>query len=300
MVNASALDVVIGLIFVYWFFSSLCSAAVEVFARRGDERAKMLRSTLATLLGDLGDRVLQHAAVSPTPKAPSGSSVSYIRPEVFAHAVLDLARREVDGAAPDVRANVDAVVGKIADPKVKELLTSLAHGAEDDLDEVRGRVARWFESAMDRASESYRRATRAWMLAAAIPITLALNVDTVHVADALWKSPALTVRISDAAAAAVAHPPASPQDPDLAKRVAEAAALSKRLELPIGWTDAERAALKATLAGGGEDPVGWALRKIVGLALSVLALQLGAPFWFDLLNRLTGARKKQEPTPAKS
>jgi hypothetical protein len=32
------------------------------------------------------------------------------------------------------------------------------------------------------------------------------------------------------------------------------------------------------------------VKKIVGLLMSVVALTLGAPFWFDVLNRLVNVR----------
>ena len=47
--------------------------------------------------------------------------------------------------------------------------------------------------------------------------------------------------------------------------------------LPIGWS---------------VHPIGavmWGM-KAAGLALSILAVSLGAPFWFDLLNRLSNLR----------
>lgn len=49
------------------------------------------------------------------------------------------------------------------------------------------------------------------------------------------------------------------------------------LGIPLGW--------KALPSYGG----GW-LNKLAGLALTAFAVSLGAPFWFDLLNRFVTIR----------
>ncbi len=54
-----------------------------------------------------------------------------------------------------------------------------------------------------------------------------------------------------------------------------------KLELPLGW--------KLFKAGSGPqefpNSAGGIVAKIVGLLLTVAALSLGAPFWYDLLSR---------------
>lgn len=42
------------------------------------------------------------------------------------------------------------------------------------------------------------------------------------------------------------------------------------------------------------------LRKILGLFVTVLAISLGAPFWFDMLNKLTNIRLTGKPLPTAS
>lgn len=57
--------------------------------------------------------------------------------------------------------------------------------------------------------------------------------------------------------------------------------------MPVGWTAAQRDGLKSA-------DVKWLALKLLGLALSTIALSLGAPFWFDVLNRIVGLRKGLE------
>jgi hypothetical protein len=52
--------------------------------------------------------------------------------------------------------------------------------------------------------------------------------------------------------------------------------------LPIGWSSAE-------IPPNGASSWLW-LTKVAGWLLTALALSLGAPFWFDLLNKLVNIR----------
>jgi hypothetical protein len=65
-------------------------------------------------------------------------------------------------------------------------------------------------------------------------------------------------------------------------------------KLPIGWGDGA--------AASPHEPTFSPLR-ILGWVLTALALSLGAPFWFDLLNRLISVRhgmRKPDPKPSGS
>jgi hypothetical protein len=57
-------------------------------------------------------------------------------------------------------------------------------------------------------------------------------------------------------------------------------ARAKLEEFPIGWPD----------SGGGDLGSWYWLKKIFGLLISVLAVSLGAPFWFDVLDKLNSIR----------
>ena len=66
------------------------------------------------------------------------------------------------------------------------------------------------------------------------------------------------------------------------EEVADAADQLTELGLPIGWSDQQR------------DGVWWLLH-ILGWILTAALISVGAPFWFDLLSRLTAVRS---PRPA--
>jgi hypothetical protein len=62
----------------------------------------------------------------------------------------------------------------------------------------------------------------------------------------------------------------------------------RKLGLPLGWgTDDPRTALPTGLSAF--------LYKIFGLLLTAIAVSLGAPFWFDMLNRIMVVRATVKP-----
>ena len=63
---------------------------------------------------------------------------------------------------------------------------------------------------------------------------------------------------------------------------------AKDLQIPIGWSTK-----KGTPRSVPSTPRGWIL-KIGGLLATTLLVSLGAPFWFDVLNRLANLRGSGE------
>jgi len=72
-------------------------------------------------------------------------------------------------------------------------------------------------------------------------------------------------------------------------RVQQNLAEIKKLGLPIGWTRVEGDPRSIYISGPG-----WFLR-IIGWLVTALALSLGAPFWFDMLNKFIVVRSTVKP-----
>ena len=65
----------------------------------------------------------------------------------------------------------------------------------------------------------------------------------------------------------------------------------ERTNLPIGWNEAAF----ATVAARAKTPGGY-IELFFGYLLTAFAVTLGAPFWFDVLNRLMVIRATVKPT----
>jgi hypothetical protein len=90
---------------------------------------------------------------------------------------------------------------------------------------------------------------------------------------------------------------AQPEDiEDIAKTINQL----EELRIPLGWSFADDATPETPnpqrLIWPWSDWE-WSLAKLIGLVLTVAALSLGAPFWFDLLSKVARLRATGVPPP---
>jgi hypothetical protein len=104
-------------------------------------------------------------------------------------------------------------------------------------------------------------------------LTVGLNVDTFHVADRLSKDEALRTAVVQQAGQAGEDSDATISG--IAKQVDDV----KRLGLPIGWAKVNQ-----------PSDVWSAIGRLFGWLATILALSLGAPFWFDVLGKFARLR----------
>jgi hypothetical protein len=293
MSNFPALEVVIGLCFVYFVLSLICSAVTEAIASFRGWRAAKLELGIKNLLSGsdtvtaegeaLAKKVYEHpliqALVRPkNGKQPAGKNPwpSYIPSRTFISALLDIGSSQSLGAKPgDAAAVVDVdithAIAAIPSPRVQQALLALYHDAKGDLDSFRRDAERWFDDSMQRVSGWYRRHISIVLWVVGALVVVFLNVDTLRVANTLWTDPATR-------AAVVAQANKAAQEGKGALAVTKPVS---SLELPLGWK-------LFKLGKGPQDIPNTAtgiLAKIIGLLLTVAALSLGAPFWYDLLSR---------------
>jgi hypothetical protein len=222
--------------------------------------------------------------MSVTPEGAKKGLPSYLAPQTFSLALLDLLAPG-DGQVTTVdevkRALNDLPPGHPA----KAPLTRAAIEAGNDLAAFRAGVERWFNDSMARVSGWYKRRVQRWMLVYAAALTILLNVDTVAIAKTLWNQD--TVRQS-----VVAH--AQAQGSTGAEARKEVSDI-KTLGIPIGWTfNKDEVDHKSDPRRWPGTDTGGLFLKLLGLAFTTGALSLGAPFWFDLLNNIARLRSTGE------
>jgi hypothetical protein len=175
---------------------------------------------------------------------------------------------------------------------IRRPLLAFLDQAGGDVARFRTSVETWFDLTMDRVSGWYKRRTQIALIIIAVIVTLIANADAVQVGRALWNDDAVRAAVVAQAQQAVDKGQATP---DVGKGASQAAdTLSqqvsdvKSLGLPLGWSTDSK------------DPrwfdSGWgAAGKVFGLIATMLALTLGAPFWFDLLGRVSRLRTTGKP-----
>jgi len=186
-------------------------------------------------------------------------------------------------------------------PEIQHVLNPMI-GVANDVDTARRNLESWFNAKMDRVTGSYKRWTQFVLLILAVLLSAFLNADSFTVGRALWVSPtlrqAIVAQAGQRLAAGAALPPAGDQFQAVQQSVQDT------LIFPIGWSD-WCPALSQPSGGAANpsnctpaEPWGW-LQKIFGLLLTALAISLGAPFWFDLLGKVSKLRSSGPAPGAK-
>jgi hypothetical protein len=317
-----AVDVVIGLAFLFFLLATACSAINELIASALGWRAKTLEDGVRSLLnepsvrkgvgdwfrsaigrvpktvgerkvdettpppGDLTTAVFEHWGVQGLVRNPASKwrrrrRPSYLPPRALSQAVVDTLARLAPVAAGqqgertpwevadrELLARVNAA---LAGPKfpAAPVLKKAAADAFGDVERFRKNVEGAFDDAMTRAQGWYKRKVQVVLVILGIGLAVGLNVDAVHVGTRLWKDPALRSAVAARAG----------QASEDAGTVADTVDQVQQLDLPLGW-------------GSGNAPQGklGAVGSIPGWIITIAALTLGAPFWFDVLSRLARVR----------
>ena len=279
MFDHPVVDVALGLALLYSVLSLVASVVKEWVSTLLSLRAKNLQKGIGTLIGDdYAKQLYGHPLVSTLAK--DKKKPSYIGAETFASALVDLLGQDDDGnpvvAMEDKATKLVDQLGD--DSALKPALRALTNLGAETVDDLRRQVAGWFDEGMNRVSGWYRRQTQLIIFAIGAVVAVSANASTVHVVQDLWRDDALRYSIAQEAAA-VASDTVSADSAQVADAILQS--------FPLGWE--------------GEDPFGrkegvqdWSkgtwIAHILGWFFTAAAVSLGAPFWFDLLSKVTKLR----------
>lgn len=330
MFGSNTLESAVGLALFFLLASLLCSGIREGLETVMKSRARDLERGLRALLDDRDGTVMMPALLghgllaslsdgeyNPNmlrksmfgrilhlPVGQRAGFPSYIPANQFASALLDIVSRGPGDSrnplptAPASAANVRAAVRQLPGTRLQQVVLPALDMAGDDLDKARRELERWFDGSMDRVSGWYKRRTQIVLFFIGFGAALLLNLDALTVAARLDRDNGLR---NAALAAAERLPRAGPGEAGNAVR---ADARLSSLGYPIGW---KRSSNGLPVPGpqtcpdpgapcsAGSLTAGTAAEILVGWLITALAVTLGAPFWFDLLNRFMVIRSTVKP-----
>ncbi len=306
--GSEILEVALSITFVYLLMSLIASSFSEWVAQLFAMRAHTLEEGVRSLLYDPKGRGLaraffNHPLIETLAKQSRFDKLlgrfprpSYVAGETFATTLLDLLAPIDEQAGPKTIEQVKLAVERLPDPKLRRALLIKLAEADDDLAALRENLAIWFDDAMDRVSGWYKRKSQGIVLIFAIVFVTAMNVDTFTIGQSLIRDRALRDSVVGAAEQRLQQDASAEAAAATLEDVQENVDELRLLELPIGWRwpnseyDDPRE-FPTTLSDF--------LLKIFGLATTIAATSLGAPFWFDTLSQLNVLRstgKKPSPT----
>jgi hypothetical protein len=317
--GSPALEIAIALSFVFFLLSTLAATIGEWFAGVLKLRSKMLKKGLEGMLGDsdVVNDLLDHALirtdlgatgdgekgiwarVSRLWKAERGPS--YISPRNFALAFQGVVSASSSDDSVVVKKKV-AEEDKPVAPNLQQQLETLPGAlADGKLPDVPA-LEKWFDDAMDRVSGWYKRKSQLVTFAIAVVVAIGLNASAVRIAERLSAEPSVRAAVVAKAETAAAgdEAAAAGQKPVETDGASELTTAGKNVESAYAKLDA----LKLPILWAGEN-VPWkswgeAGLSILGWLITIVAICLGAPFWFDALKKVSNLRmagKKPEPEP---
>jgi hypothetical protein len=316
MFGSEILEVIIGVIFVFLVVGVICSAIREGIEAWLKSRAAYLEHGIRELLHDrtatgLALSVYEHPLISglyggdykagevstgPALFARGGNLPSYIPSRNFALALMDIAARgpTTDAVSGDPDAPVLSLesmrqnVRNLQNPQVQRVLLTAIDSAQGDIDTAQATIEAWYDSSMDRVSGWYKRSSHRMIFWIGLAVAAALNINTITIADYLYRNDtARTALVTRAQTAAT-------DTTYLNHAYAEAKATLDSINLPMGWSQGWGAPRR----GGDRTGFGvWndLLAPFLGLLCTALAATMGAPFWFDMLNKMMVIRSTVKP-----
>ena len=300
MFEHPVVDVALGLIFFYVTLSVVTSAVQEWIASLGNLRSTNLRAGIERLVGDkYAKAVYAHPLVRNLSRRDN-KLPSYIAPETLSTVLLEVLAKNEDGKsfvslkADEVRALIaklpQGAGGDVADKKddddLAAVLTALVTDGEKAAIELQEKLASWFDEGMTRISGWYKRKVKLFIFIVSGLVVVSTNASTIHVAEALWTNEALRTEIAAQATLAAAKGDVT---------LLEDKNLINLQKFPIGWENYTTLQNPVSIWKDGE----W-FKLFIGWLITVAAISLGAPFWFDLLGKVanlkaTGGKAPEKP-----
>lgn len=178
-------------------------------------------------------------------------------------------------------------------------LSTLARRIQDQVDDKEAKLvefqkgmADWFDQSMVRASGTYKRNAKGISFFLGLIVAILGNVDTINMVDRLYKNQPISGTLNQLANQVLENNSQSIANLNMANTVQEKNAAIQPIKddinvvidqiaaFPIGWTLPRDTNI---------SPLAW-ISRLVGWFISAIALSMGAPFWFELLNKFINVR----------
>jgi hypothetical protein len=286
------IETIVAIVFVYALLSLIASSFKELLENFVQKRKQDMRGAILDLLGEAGGRRLfASGTITAISNSPSNTAdpdkardwPSYIEDKTFARVVSELVK---DGAFQS--SWQDSPLGRAVAP-----LAGQGEALVDAIEAV-------YRERMERVQGSFKRNAQVWLFGIGFVLAVALDADTLHLIKRIRSDAALRATVVSIAAAQAT--------PDAVARLC-----------PPGGDDGKSApasqqslnSISSCIDGALPDVLGWSeqrwsevgslsrsfLLALCGYLVTAAAISLGAPFWFDLLGKVSNLRATMKSKP---
>jgi len=284
---SQALEVVIGLVFIYYVLGSIVSLVTQWINEAFETRARSLEKHLMRIVGDkqVGDFVKLPQIESLRPiryknmfsfitSATEPKKVEKIPVSTLVDSYFDFV-----GLTATKEVNADGLkelINILPDSETKGAVIKWIDQGVTNIEDLRKRTTTYFTGVMEQASATFKSNARSFVIVLSIFLTILLGTDSIQLVRTLWTNAGVRALAVAQAEMAVQQEGADVELEDLVQQ------LSDLNIVRVGWWQTE-------LPPAGSDAMQWAgfvLLKVLGLGLTVAAVSQGSSFWYDLLKKL--------------
>lgn len=289
---SQALEVVIGLVFIYYVLGSIVSLVTQWINEAFETRARSLEKHLMRIVGDkqVGDFVKLPQIESLRPiryknmfsfitSATEPKKVEKIPVSTLVDSYFDFV-----GLTATKEVNADGLkelINILPDSETKGAVIKWIDQGVTNIEDLRKRTTTYFTGVMEQASATFKSNARSFVIVLSIFLTILLGTDSIQLVRTLWTNAGVRALAVAQAEMAVQQEGADVELDDLIQQ------LSDLNIVRVGWWQTE-------LPPAGSDAMQWAgfvLLKVLGLGLTVAAVSQGSSFWYDLLKKLVSPSK---------
>lgn len=300
------LDVAIGLSVIYLGASLVVTIINEYIAQILNLRGRNLRASLKELIDDteLVAKLKDYPALKAFLGTETRKVPSYVDSAMFAKLMLGSLAQ--DGAETDAAKRTLGAIEALPNSKLKSQLQAIVKTSASNIEDITRAVSEWTDQSLTTLGEAYKKRLQWITLVVGLVASVAFNVDTIALTTHLYKDKEAREAAAEVGVRLTETTSKEQLDTCLGMDAKARKADTSCAEL-MGLVDAVQSR-NATL---GKLPIGWdhtspvdqpafAL-KLLGWLLTALSLSLGAPFWFDVLNRFASVRHgMRKPAATKS
>ncbi len=310
------LDLVVGVIFIYFLLSIICSSIIEMANNLSKVRAKMLEQWITDNFNhensQLGSHLLDTASIDGL--TLKGRKPSYLPSNVFVRALFDQVVKDYQekNNIDSKPYGIDELKKAIEETKllrsgIKRMILQNMKDASDNLEKTRKGLEDWFDSAMERLGGTFKKRSQIRLFIIGLVVSMVLNVDTVVLVKYFYQNPKVARQIADAAQESVndasnqakyskqnqvvTNDSSAVEATQLVANIMQEAVVIDSLQkllsstnMPMGWQKDTKQCWIVP-----DSPGTW-VSKFFGILISGFALSMGSVFWFDLLNKLVNLR----------
>jgi len=284
---SQVLEVVIGLIVIYYILGSVVSLVTQWINDFFESRGKALEQYLIKFVGDKKIEDLknlpQMQALRPIrykgvlsvfgsvtePKMIEKIPVATLVDSFFDLAGLS-AKKEMS------LLELAELVDKLPDSEGKKAFINWINQGVTNIADLRTRTTAYCTGIMEQAAETFRARARSFVIILSIGVTLLFGTDSIELARALWTNAELRTIAVAQADVVVAQGGTSA---DLSKLLDDLG----RFSIKVGWWQTQQFPQSNNVMDWGS----FVFLKVLGLGITAAAVSQGSSFWYDLLKKLS-------------